>query len=800
MDAWQVSEIQCRRQLTGKSGAYVYLVDIRTPRHDGLAILKLSTANHWGEPEEHTRLEQARILSPQFAHKHLPASVSEFRSGDLIATLSTVASDGLNYTTALFDIAYQPQIKAGQAITYKLLSVWNSNSKIADRPLSVDSILGEWLGYRLKSTTRLSSVPEEIFGFSSFSDSFRISGNDYPNPLRLATGAFPSKSIILSPILGCCHGDLHGYNILVPVQNTDDPGFCIIDLALFRENWPLFYDHAYLELSLILKERDQAGIEHWLTIINALEGVEDNRDVARVNVDTNDLGLIRTISFFRAGVKSWILKKHKNRRQDLNNQLLLARIAAGLNFANKSTLSGNAKRSDALSGYAFLFAASNARKLLEFNKLSFPKDGPLAILKGDLPEPTSPRWREVWDQCDSFDRRRNAFILIASAELRNIPREFRSELGKIPWTLVLDFDQDTDNDGLLSESRSLLASSRGFHFLLPSQVEQPNLREATCWLMSNGWSKQPDSIPVSKEAWSKRTPARIRQLAEDIRAATSPLPITTILMSQGINPALLRQSVVALGEFLSSQQKILVLKNSPDDQSYAAIKDDVECVELQCTYSDFALGLHRMLGPAEGAVAIQLPCRDPSTSRLSRIPLDSELASRFSETMEVVHDGLAFEAAVTQAEVSEFLKGNTISWKELDLDLDAKRDITAEALSSIRSLLKQSRSVSYRLAHTPGAGGTTVVRRIAWELRNEYPTVVLKVFLDTTADYIESLFHFTNLPVLIIAERSNISPLLREKLFLDLKARSVRFVIFDVVSPAHLISSKISPRLLPAVV
>ena len=70
LSAWNADNFYIRRTLGGKSGAVVMLVEIQTPKHNGLAILKLSEEDPLDE--ELRRQEQAgprssRVDSPRAA-------------------------------------------------------------------------------------------------------------------------------------------------------------------------------------------------------------------------------------------------------------------------------------------------------------------------------------------------------------------------------------------------------------------------------------------------------------------------------------------------------------------------------------------------------------------------------------------------------------------------------------------------------------------------------------------------------------------------------------------------------------
>jgi len=780
---WQVSILQERRSLVGKSRAKVILVEIILPDYSGLAILKLVVDGNETEENEFDRHCIAENLDPDFAIKHLPKTVKSFRKDNRIAYLMTVAGDGLNYTTSFFDLSANKQYIAAENVSCALLTKWNRSACLGKSGVNSKLVIDAWLKHRIGNNSNLPDLLQGLFDISPDTPSFRLYGRDWPNPYIFAKGEFPGVSnILITPIIGRFHGDLHGFNLLIGDMEGIKKDFYIIDLASFENGLPLFFDHAYLEFSLLLHERGKIGYEPYIDIIEALVNIESPNKIPQNLKNLEDHGLFTTIARSRHMITVWINDHHKHRKQDMTNQLLLARIAVGLNYANKRSLDDDTERSEKLKVFAFLYAAINLKKFLDFNSISYPVDGPVAKLERDNPLPAS-SWREVWNYCDGFNSSRNAYILIAGNELRNLPDESKKTLGRIPWSLILDFDHKGDDGGLMAHARPILAKQRGFHLLLPDQVEHVNFNQGVCWLMTAGWHERPDSIPASAQIWNRSVPQKIRELAKTLKSATVPRPIYMQVMTKGLGKDRLRRTVEAFDEILGDQLRTIVIIDNDEDTSFDTLSDSIaKCKDVRCKYTNLTLGLQQMLGDEQSTASIRIPYRDQISGELASLIIDPAEGALFSETIEIVHNGLTnIEYLSDGEEVADFLHGNTITWKELDLNADVEREVTFNILKAIRELLDSSRTVSYKLEHTPGAGGTTVARRVVWTLKNEFPAVLLKNYTEATSNHIEALFHRSNLPIFIVVEQSRLSNVQRDRFFNELKSRSIRFVILDVV-------------------
>jgi hypothetical protein len=86
------------------------------------------------------------------------------------------------------------------------------------------------------------------------------------------------------------------------------------------------------------------------------------------------------------------------------------------------------------------------------------------------------------------------------------------------------------------------------------------------------------------------------------------------------------------------------------------------------------------------------------------------------------------------------------------------------------------------LYHAPGAGGTTVARRIAWDAHTTFPTVVLKQCIPAeTASRIELIYKITGLPILLLVEGADVQEKQTEDLHSILRARQVSVVFLQVL-------------------
>ena len=108
-----------------------------------------------------------------------------------------------------------------------------------------------------------------------------------------------------------------------------------------------------------------------------------------------------------------------------------------------------------------------------------------------------------------------------------------------------------------------------------------------------------------------------------------------------------------------------------------------------------------------------------------------------------------------------FYKGETVTWISLKQCHAITRTVETKITKSIRGMLDKHKTEpnKYVLYHSPGAGATTLARKIIWELRNDFPCVILKsdyILSDEkaiqTIKSLKELYATLQLPILMLID------------------------------------------------
>lgn len=371
---WDIDgEIFISRTLTGgRSGAVVLAVDMECRHFNGHAILKLDRVGDsgWGGLSEADLHQMAFDDAPAFAAQHLPRLIHSYYGERDLAILSTIASGGLQYAEPWIDCSFDRQLSVLRQLSIDLLEDWNTDYTRSDGMVDGPDLLEGWLDYRLRPEEggRLHAYMRDELGVAPDAPSLMFEGRWYPNPLAFATRALGIEDPLrMRAIRGHCHGDLHGLNVLVDRNAASSGSYHLIDLALYQPNQYLFYDHAYFEIATLINTRERVSAKAWDRILAQLRRFQDHDD-ENLGLHTDDLGLIQLLRAVRGGIDQWVGAHEANRRPSMESQVLLARVAAGLNFANKRLLTTSRH-------LAFIYAAANLKDYVRLNRLEWPKLG-----------------------------------------------------------------------------------------------------------------------------------------------------------------------------------------------------------------------------------------------------------------------------------------------------------------------------------------------------------------------------------------------------------------------------------------
>ena len=312
----------------------------------------------------------------------------------------------------------------------------------------------------------------------------------------------------------------------------------------------------------------------------------------------------------------------------------------------------------------------------------------------------------------------------------------------------------------------------------PSALTQHTSRSpdfTTTWFFTRGLEGRADSlVPGTTRDWMRSYRQALAQECERLAGELTPATVyATILWRDGEFNDRLRELLLSLDTYLHDLLKPVFVTEAPG--TCRSLADEFDAPVIEMPFHQFALGSHQLFGQKQttdpNAIAL------PSASGVN-IPLDPQTAHWIAEEIELISLGLPH---YEKNDVDTFLRGGTVSWADLDRNVDAYRDVQSRLTNAVRHDLDSGGTNRINLFHRPGAGGTTVARRLAWELHDDFPCGLLKRTnpMETT-ERVARIHELTGRPVLLIADGADINEREVDDLAEYLGARRASAVLVQV--------------------
>lgn len=150
-----------------------------------------------------------------------------------------------------------------------------------------------------------------------------------------------------------------------------------------------------------------------------------------------------------------------------------------------------------------------------------------------------------------------------------------------------------------------------------------------------------------------------------------------------------------------------------------------------------------------------------------------------------------------------FLKGNQISWIGLARQIDIKRDLLDDVKDKIKDMRSQNVSGEvqrntriFELYHETGAGASTLARRVLWDLRGNFISLILRENFSYSPDAINrltTLYEKCNRTILLLVDE-DLPQYNTELLTNEIQSKSVPLILFRVIRTPQGFSRAANPK------
>ncbi|MFN0051624.1 MAG: RNA-binding domain-containing protein [Planctomycetales bacterium] len=369
------------------------------------------------------------------------------------------------------------------------------------------------------------------------------------------------------------------------------------------------------------------------------------------------------------------------------------------------------------------------------------------------------------------------YFLMISDRMDDASDSSHAGLGLAPWLGVFDFDPQSELTGLLAAVATHLKQRRNLHLVVKGQDQPIYPHGGTTWFFARGLAGRKTTVQTGPyKVWMKDYGRELGNRVRAVASAINPAPITVVVLWNDLK--LKDHLGEALGEVAKSfgDEATVVLVSQSIDQmhdlceKYGALPIHLSPRAIALGMSDF----FTVTGPTSGRCA--LPTKDDGIT----YSLERNVQLWLEEELELVHLDVGLQG---DRSPNEFARGEVVSWRDLQLHYDSARELTDKLRQRIEKELRERHIVRVNLYHAAGAGGTTVARRVQWDLHTRHPCVVLhRCFEPTlTADRLGRIYGLTQQSILLLVDGSEHSESTVNQLYDSVRSQQTPVVMLQVL-------------------
>lgn len=710
---------------TGLTKAIVVSVGIdREGEMPRKCILKAIPAGDHGVSEADSHAAALASGPAAFATEHLveqPFGPVASEGGGVLL-FQAVAGGNLSEFRPLATLWNNETLPAvARAVSESLLEDWNPAPSLTT--MTPRECVTKQLGWRGENHWAVQQL-EQFVGDGCDSKWVQFEeGKPLLNPLHWLRSSEEEDEIIIH--CGRAHGDLHLENVFVrltPEASAD--GYRLIDLSEWSDEAPLCRDIPNLLLAATGRHLPQVETGQWSRLVDQILCAAAGEPLGPKSLQTQ--GIEELAAQVLSAGDGWA--NAQDMLDDWRQAQLLGIVATALVQASVSIQARESK------WWLLRLAAAALTKYKGIAPPSIEQPVPLLGLAAGQ-DTNAARLAEDLDSIvGGFDRRKAVVLLIGGDGL-----ETPGIVSRQPWDLIIEFDPNTDSNGEY-HGRPKDRDHRLFSF----DQEPAFSLNATTWLAAAGLDGG-DLAPADLRQWRQRClPGIDRAIRAFATSSTKPAVVCVIGPVGGRERAV----VESLLDALTSRAELVALGETrvADLAEYGAVQMEAD--------PETVLGiLPSRTEVASRQLAMTIPRKNDDGETEPHTIAETDV-SWISKVGQVLHSGLGQTADRASPVGRGFYRGETISWLELALGADIEREIYGNLKDRITRDLSSRESLRITLRHFPGGGGTTLGRRIGWDLREEFPVLVADQVDDSMelVNRLRKLYSWTNLPCLVVVE------------------------------------------------
>ncbi|MBA1433492.1 MAG: ATP-binding protein [Epsilonproteobacteria bacterium] len=397
------------------------------------------------------------------------------------------------------------------------------------------------------------------------------------------------------------------------------------------------------------------------------------------------------------------------------------------------------------------------------------------ILFNEPGDDNSSMWRILKDRINEFKDNKN-YILLSSLYEKDLEYDPKS-LVSINWSAVIDYNAYSESKGLLKYLKKGLEESRSFHICVEQDTNFYSF-PGLSWFFANGLDGYAKLQPKQTERdWRKQYKKNLAKFLESCNDNLNPNPIVVVVLWSDLDSGILTETIKQFDEIFDDRVEFLCI-DFKNDCEIQKIKNDNEDYSIDVVKYPLE-SLFKSLNAHFIDNSVKKDIYKIPESQGAQVVIDNKTWLWLSEDLEILHYNIGQEES---REAKYFRQGAVATWEDFSNRYDCDRTLTCDLNKRISKDIDSRMVYRINLYYAPGSGGTTISRRIAWNLHKIYPVCILTgINPINSVQKIARIKKLSNLSVLVIIDKDKYTQKNISDLYEQLKAENTSAVLLQVV-------------------
>ena len=387
---------------------------------------------------------------------------------------------------------------------------------------------------------------------------------------------------------------------------------------------------------------------------------------------------------------------------------------------------------------------------------------------------------------DYFDKKRS-YCLVTNCHAKSGSGRILNPIGFLPWLKVFDFDLASGKTGVLAACQQGLKKRRNMCITTWPEEVRPLNYLSTEWFFPRGYNNKRESVCDGDDRqWNKKAGKKVDshcQVLVEYCMARTPLTVVVLWYPHKGEIAFLDRFMRKLEDSLGSEMHAVLCcdKIAPEEKGVVDTLQKILRMEvIENLPLSVVCGTFQKLFSDEPSQA--LICRQrsgyslPTYDQTNDPGISDVDAAWLASGLEVLYlndphtSGDVDDTSLGQ----EFYRGGALSWYEIRVQrFDVRRDSEEKLITSIDNHINKAKSALLTLNHAPGSGGSTLAKRVLWEVHRmgkaPCASVASVEHIKETVRQVDFLAEKTHLPIVLLIDGPETTVVRRIMRMLDRK-------------------------------